>query len=833
MSADPKYRKQTNQERTLADFIPYSSHVTPNTLVTRDVDYIRIYKLDGISFETADPSDMLLRKDQLNTLLRAISSDRVAVWSHNLRRKTSDRLKATFDNNFCRTFDEKYYSSFSGYRMMANELYLTVIYRPHPSRIGAFFQKGIRRSHAEILKEQSKAIKKLDDITRQIEASLERYGIEELSTYSDENGTVFSHALTFLHYLLSGEWQKVRVPVSPLNEYLGTAWLFVGAETIEIRTPTKTRFAQCVDFKDYNAHTEPGILNGLMYEDYEYVITQSFSFMTRSQGKDFLERQRAMLKNTEDGSITQIVEITSAIDQLTQGEFAMGEYHFSLMIFGDSIEETRNNTSSAMAILRDTGFLAALVGTATDAAFYAQLPANWSFRPRIAGLTSKNFASLSPFHNFTAGKRDGNPWGQAVTLFKTPSGQPLYFNYHVARGDEDNFEKKLLGNTRIIGPSGAGKTALMNTLMVQSQKFKLYKEADWGKKFTVEFTNIFFDFDEGAKLCIKAIGGRYLSIKNGKPTGFQPFQGLEPTEPNILFLETLVKSLVSGENKIVTTHDENRISHAVRTVMQMPKPDRRLSTVLQNITEGTDKGERENSIAKRLSRWCYDDGRGKQGQLAWVFDCPSDQLDFTTHSNYGIDGTQFLDNAEVRTPISMYLLYRMKSVIDGRRFIYNMDECWKWIDDEAFAEFAGAEQVTIRKKNGLGVFATQMPKSILKSTIAAHLVEQVATEIYLPNSKADYKDYVEGFKCTDAEYDIIRTLGEESRMFLVKQGKKSMIGCLDLGGLDDELAILSGSTDNNAIAEEIWEEIGDENPDEWLPIFHERRKARTASTNRK
>jgi type IV secretion/conjugal transfer VirB4 family ATPase len=830
MSADPKYRKQTNGERTFADFIPYSSHVSPNTLVTRDGDFIRMWKIDGISFETADPDEMLLRKEQLNTLLRSISSDRVAVWSHNLRRKTSDRLKATFENSFCRDFNDKYYDSFTGYRMMANELYLTVIYRPNPSRISSFLQKSSRRSHSQIMADQRKSIKKLDDVAFQIESSLSRYGIEELATYSDANGNIFSHALTFLHYLLTGEWHKVRVPVSPLNEYLGTAWLFVGAETIEIRTPTKTRFAQCVDFKDYNAHTEPGILNGLMYGDYEYIITQSFSFMTKSQGKEFLERQRAVLKNTEDGSSTQIEQITSAIDQLIQGEFSMGEYHFSLMIFGDSIDDVRRNTTSAMTVLQETGFLAALVGTATDAAFYAQLPANWSFRPRIAGLTSKNFAGLSPFHNFTAGKRDGNPWGQAVTLFKTPSGQPLYFNYHYARGDEDSFDKKLLGNTRIIGPSGAGKTALMNTLTVQSQKFMLYKESQWEQKFAVPFTNIFFDFDEGAMLCIKAMGGKYLSIKNGVQTGFQPLQ-MESSPKNILFIEDLIRGLVSGENKPVTTADEQRISHAVRTVMKMPKQYRRLSTVLQNITEGTDKEDRENSIAKRLSRWCYDDGRGKQGPLAWVLDCPTDVIDFTTHSNYGFDGTDFLDNAEVRTPISKYLLYRMKTVIDGRRFIYNMDECWKWIDDEAFADFAGKEQVTIRKKNGLGVFATQMPKSILKSKIAAALIEQVATEIYLPNPKADYKDYVEGFKCTLAEYDIIRTLGEDSRMFLVKQGNKSMIGRLDLSGnFDDELAILSGSTDNNAIAREIWAEIGDDDPDQWIPMFHERRKVRSASS---
>lgn len=832
MSALPKYFHQLNGERNISPFIPYSSHVSDDTIITTQGDFLRIWKIGGIAFETADPDEILRRKDQLNTLLRGISNDQVALWTHNVRRRTSDRLKGTYDNDFCRELDRKYFDSFAGYKMMANELYLTVIYRPNPSRVGKAMSKSARRSTDEILADQKRAIRKLDDIAYQVEASLRRYGqddrgIEPLSVYEDESGAICSQALEFLNFLVSGEWQKVRVPSGPLNNYLGTAWVFVGAETIEIRSPTKTRFAQAIDFKDYAAHTEPGILNGLMYEDYEYIITQSFSFMSKRAGKEFLERQQKQLSNSEDGSATQIAEMTSAIDELTQGHFVMGEYHYSLLIFGEDVEQVRRNTTSAMTIIQDQGFLAAIVATATDAAFYAQLPCNWSYRPRVAGLTSKNFSGLCSFHNFRAGKRDGNPWGQAVTLFKTPSGQPLYFNFHYSKGDEDAFDKKILGNTRVIGQSGSGKTVLLNFLLCQTQKYKPFSP--------VGFTTVYFDKDRGAELLIRAIGGKYLAIKNGQPTGFNPFQ-MDENETNILFLEKLVKTLVTADGGRVTTVDDNRISHAVRAVMRMPKAMRRLSVVLQNITEGTDKEDRENSVAKRLARWCFDDGNGKRGVFWWVMDNPVDLIDFTTHENYGFDGTDFLDNSDVRTPISMYLLHRMDTVIDGRRFVYNMDEAWKWVDDDAFSEFAGNKQLTIRKQNGLGVFATQMPSSLLQSKIAASLVQQVATEIYLPNPKADFTEYTEGFKCTVAEYEIIKTLPEESRMFLIKQGHQSMLGQLDLSNVrdengnvkisfDDELAILSGSTDNLELLEELLDEVGDD-PTAWVPLFHERRKAR-------
>lgn len=39
----------------------------------------------------------------------------------------------------------------------------------------------------------------------------------------------------------------------------------------------------------------------------------------------------------------------------------------------------------------------------------------------------------------------------------------------IARGDEDNLD---FGNTRIIGPSGAGKTNLMNILLISHKQFQ-------------------------------------------------------------------------------------------------------------------------------------------------------------------------------------------------------------------------------------------------------------------------------------------------------------------------------------------------------------------------
>lgn len=259
------------------------------------------------------------------------------------------------------------------------------------------------------------------------------------------------------------------------------------------------------------------------------------------------------------------------------------------------------------------------------------------------------------------GKRENNAWGPAVTRLNTLSGHPFYFNFHVADPNKSQFGDKPLGNTQIIGRSGTGKSVLLAQLCIQAQKFAE----------NAPFSLVFFDKDRGAEVMIRALGGRYLRVEKGQPTGFNPFQ-MAATDKNLLFLKNLVALLVHDDTTPLTPMDKAAISKAVNTVMRMDKSMRRLSLVNQNISVGTSKEDIASSIKLRLAPWCHG------GDFAWVFDNPTDELDFNAAANIGIDGTDFLDSDEVCTPISLYLLHRMDEIIDGRRFVYVMDEAWKW-----------------------------------------------------------------------------------------------------------------------------------------------------------
>lgn len=809
MRSQAEIRQAADAQVPSADYIPYGTHVAPNVIkCQRTGDYIAIWRLEGISFETADLDEILTRKNGLINYLRALGGGNWGVWSHKARRVVNERLNGKYDNEFCRDLNDRYYDTFKTYRQMATELYLTVVFRPTATRAARVIRRLAGRTVEDFKAREREDLDVIDDMAKQLEASMKRYEPERLGTYT-KGDVAFSEMLAFLGFMVNGVWEEIPMRRASIGEYLPTSRLHFGDKNgmVEIWHPREHKFAGIMDFQEYPQFSEPGMNNVILYGNYEYIETQSFGILNKRDAKTALERQKGQLQASEEVSPKEIEDMDKALNDLSDGHIEIGEYHYSLTIFGKTIEEVSKNISHARSALQDgPGFKMAICDAVPECAWFSQLPGNWDWRPREAQITSRNFASLSPFHNFARGKREGNPWGEALALMKTPSGQPFYLNFHVSPEDKDSKDEKYPGNTFVCGTTGVGKTALVMALLAFATKYRGLRA-------------VFFDKDRGAEIGIRAMGGKYYALKRGEPTGFNPFQ-FEPTETNIQFCERLVKQLVkpARAGDALTAREEADISHAVRTVMsdKVSFDVRCLSAVHQNLRNTGD-----NSLRERLAKWL----RGKP--LGWAFDNPRDTQDLSSAKLFGYDYTEFLDDPEVRTPIMAYLLHITESLITGDPFIYFMDEFWKPLSDEMFSDFAKNKQKTIRKQSGLGVFMTQSPSDVLDGEhgLGKTMVEQSVTQIYLPNPKADHDDYVNGFKLTEAEYSIVKNLGESSRMFLVKQGHRSAVVKFDLGGMSDILNIISGTTDNVELLDNIRARVGD-NPKDWMPVFFQEIAAR-------
>jgi type IV secretion system protein VirB4 len=794
------------REFPTARHIPYAAHVAPEVIVTLSGDYLQTFRLSGASFESADDETLNNWHERLNVTWRNIASANVALWTHLVRRRDEARIAEPKGAGFADRLAQHYRERLSGQTLMVNELYLTVLYRPITGAAPTLVSRFMTRREAPGARtERANALEACAKLRQTIAASLARYEPEVLGTYV-QGERQFSLLLEFLGFLVNGEWQRFALPRAPLAEVLATSRLLFGSEALEYRTPTQTRFGAVLGIKEYPTPSVVGMFDGLLSAPFPFVLTQSFAFLNKATGQGLLQRQHARMANAGDFAVSQADELIDALDALTSNEFVMGDHHFTLQVLADAPMDTpealrlaqlNDRVALARALLADTGMTVAREDLALEAAFWAQLPGNFSSRPRKAPITSRNFAAMVSFHNFPTGRPSGNHWGDALALLMTSSRSPYYFSLHATDPkDPDGGSRKDTGHTFVCGPTGSGKTVFVGFMLAMLARQNV--------------TQVVFDKDRGLEILVRALGGTYRPLKNGAPTGFNPLQ-LPATPTNLEFLKTWLRSLVRGA-AVLTVREEADLDHALKGTLALEPAARRLSRLIE-FTDAT----RADGVHARLSRWCASTG----GDYAWAFDNPEDTLSTSIAGAtlFGADVTEFLDNEITRAPVTLYLFHLTRTLLDGRRFVCWADEFSRLLADPAFEQFAKDGLKVWRKLNGVLCAATQSPSDALSSSIARTIIEQTPTKILFPNSDAKAEEYIEGFGLSEREFKLIKEqLEPGSRMFLVKQGHHSVVCQLDLKGFGSELAVISGRSSSVERLYSIMDRVGPD-PNAWLPEF--------------
>jgi type IV secretion system protein VirB4 len=773
-------------------------------------DYLQMFRLGGASFECADDEQVNIWHERLNVLWRNLASPSVALWTHVIRSPEHTPVPARGAGGFADALRRKYRARLACETLMLNELYLTVLYRPARGMAKGLISRLLSRGRLDGDRlELEEALDACEKLCQTLLASLERYEPEVLGLY-EVDGLTCSAALELLGLLINGERQRMPLPRAPLAEVLATTRLLFGTEAVEYRTPSETRVGAFLGIKEYPTPSVVGMFNRLLSAPFPFVLTQSFSFLSKGAAQGLLQRQLYRMQNAGDFAVSQANELEQALDALTSNEFVMGEHHFSLQVLADlrpeettdpqaCLKRLNDSIAHARALLADTGMTVAREDLAMEAAFWAQLPGSFAMRPRKAPITSRNFAAMVPFHNYPTGRATGNHWGDALAVLATSAGSPYYFSLHASDpSDPDGGSRKDTGHTFICGPTGSGKTVFIGFLaaMLDAQGV----------------TQVLFDKDRGLEILVRALGGEYLPLKNGLPTGFNPLQ-LPDSPAHREFQKSWLHTLLRPPGtRALTVRETSDLEQALRGTLALPREARRLSRLIEFLDPTDPEG-----LHARLARWC----QVTRGDYAWVFDNPEDSVvrQMEGHALIGFDVTDFLEHEVARSPVTLYLFHLVRQLLDGRRLVCWMDEFWRLLADPAFENFAKDGPKTWRKLNAVMVLATQSASDVLESPISRTILEQTSTKVLFPNSEASERDYRDGLGLTERELALIKEqLEPGSRVFLVKQGHHSL-GCrLDLKGFDAELAVISGRASQLRRLEQLMAEHGQQ-PASWLPVF--------------
>ena len=768
-------------------------HVTNEVVFYETGHYGFVIRMDGIPFDGVDDTHLFSHFANLRAVLTSLGKslgNRGAVWTTLKREHINFDREYHFNTAFCQRFSQAYLRRFREEDYYENHFYLSLLIKNNDMDAG---------------------VKECEEYIQMLLRALAPYEPEVLSAWQNQHEMAFSDVYRFLSGLISGKSENI--PLTPQSAYktIPAANLHFGTDICEIRPESGgKKYALLYDLRDFGL-SKPKILTSILPLPCEFTFTQSMIFINPYEMQKKIERQLHNFQSVDDHATGQQEELVDGMGRLTSGDIMFGDYSATLVVFGNTPAQAADNGARAYsAFLNSGGYRFMKAGYSAPSTWFSQVLGSKD-RPRSFPKTTENLACTFGIHNYSHGKKSGNPLGDgsAIIPLQTVSKTVYDFNFHFSNPKEDNIGDLIAGHTLILGATGAGKTTLQCALVAFAERFNPHIFA--------------LDLDRGMEIFIRAIGGSYFALEAGMPTGLNPFQ-LPDTPSNREFLYSLVGICGQNETGRLSASEEKQIQDAVDATMNLDWSMRRFSHLLQMIPKLAD----DNCLYYRLAKWC----ESENGRFAWCLDNPANLFDPNDFWRVGFDLTDILkDDYPPTAPVLAYMFHLRNMMMDK---VAEQDGLLASIVEEFWwpLRFSQTEELmlkilkTDRKRKGWLILVSQSPEDAINSRIFPAIVQQTPTKIFLPNPDAEYENSYKRCGISRKEYEELVKLPLESRTFLVKQSKQSAFAKLDLHGMHEAIAVLSGNTANVELLHRTMAEHGDDVRDWYQPFIMAATKGR-------
>lgn len=726
--------------------LPYLGHIRDDVILLRGGGVMAMGKLHGPPFHLAAHRSRNNDHQQHNAAMMAIADPALTLVEHLVRH---DGIVPEPEIEHRSAYAQHLYRDFRAARgrLRVNEWFVSLIL--HPTVPGL-------QASVETLNDKMATY-----LSGLAHCQPQRLGVREAG------GVPFSEIAEALRLILTTKW--LAVPMAEDLDGVYTDRAVCGPKGIEIQAPVP-HYAYMSGLKTYMRRPRVGMFNTLLEAACRLVMTNSFEFYGLNKAMDSLSLTTRRLLSADDATAAETAEeLDQARADLSNGAYAMGLHHFSLAVHADRFDDMQTAARDVRSAL-PAASLAAEGRFGGERSYHAQLSGHRAHRTRPGVISTANFARFSSLDNALAGSLDAywKPQPAPVRL-KTREGTAFDFSLHV--GD--------VPHAAAFGPNGSGKTLWMQFLIA------MYNAIVGG----TGGTQILLDRDNASEISIRALGGRYVTLRLGA-TGMAPVKRLDNSRRARAWLHEFLVGLIlsDGQGPMLPAETEG-LSRGIDFMMDLPPAERSLDGIRQFIGFDRDKGA---GAGERFQQWCRGGARG------WVFDNDEDVLDLDT-GLIGIDGTELMDDPLICGPMAAYLLFLTGGIIDGRRVIVWIDEFVSFLPDPLFVEGFKRWALRMRKKNAAMVIATQQPEHIIDHPIGASILGQVKTYFLFRNPDASPTAYCGGdgvplsLNCTPGEFRAVTQdmlVGERS--LLIKRDGGSVLCRFDLSALPQHIAVLSG-----------------------------------------
>ena len=481
-----KYQK-ANLKPSVSELLPLFSLADESTIRLKDEGLCALYRVKGIDSETFGKDSFDYYADRLEDALKGLNEN----WTVSfflIRKRNYYYPDVEFKSSVSRYIDEKYKERILRNKNYINNIFLSFTYRENKSKLKIFkkvFERdgkkisekikklSEKKTKEEVIKELKERLRHLNSELNGITEALDKLGLERLK--DEELLASYYFILNPARDLRKG----LRLPdYAFLDEYLTD---FTVDADYEEAIKLDSYIYKVLSVKDYPQETEPGVLDGLLSLDKELKFSASFSFYSKENAKKEMQKRRRhyfvtrktllhQVSETATGEETQLIDpvkmsyVYDAEESLQELDlvrgFGMSSVNF--IAWGHTEKEADETIVKITGVLKDKSYQVLNETLNKLSAYFSAVPGGEKLNPRRFMVSLGNFVDYIPFRTILIGdKQNSHLKAPALCAFETKHKTLFYFNFHV----------KDVGHTAIFGPTGAGKSVLLNFLASQYMKY--------------------------------------------------------------------------------------------------------------------------------------------------------------------------------------------------------------------------------------------------------------------------------------------------------------------------------------------------------------------------
>ncbi|MGA7540363.1 MAG: conjugal transfer protein TrbE [Steroidobacteraceae bacterium] len=780
-----EYRKRA---ACLADFLPWAALVAPGIVFNKDGSFLRCARFRGPDLDSSTESELTLATSRINNALKRLRSG-WALFVEANRREAQGYPESSFPDALSWLIDEERRGAFEEAGSHFESRYtLTLVYLPPAevkARASGLLYESPERVTVDWRDQLAAYITETDRFLGLLEAVM-----PEIRWLDD------GQILTYLHSTVSTRHHPVALPEVPFAlDALLTDEPFTGG----LAPVLGDAHLRIVTVRGLPASTWPGMLDELNRLGFGYRWMTRFVFLdkaaairelTKIRRQWFAKRKGIMtlLRETifqqesplvDSDAANKAVDADAALQELGSDAVGFGYITASIVVADRdpaAVEETRK---AIERVVQGRGFIAISETLNAVEAWLGSIPGHTYANVRQGLVSTVNLAHLIPLSAVWAGlERNEHLGGPPLIVTRTEGSTPFRLVTHV--GD--------VGHTLIVGPTGAGKSVLLATLILQ---FRRYPHSQV----------LVFDKGRSVRATVLGLAGEHYDLGADGAIAFQPLAGIDD-EAERAWAADWIAGLLHHEEVPITPEVKEAVWSALGSLASAPRPERTLtglSILLQS-----------NRLRQALQPYTLN------GPFGRLLDAEEEHLGAASVQAFEME--ELMHTRSAVLPALTYLFHRLEERFNGAPTLLVLDEAWVFLDDPVFAGRIREWLKTLRKKNVSVIFATQSLADIQRSSIAPALIESCPTRIFLPSPQAtepQLKSVYEGFGLNDRQIDILAHARPKRDYYY-----QSRLGCrlFDLGLGPVALAFAAASTqeDQRAI-DEIRSTAGSEEfAAEWL-----------------